>query len=90
MCGAQRLTREGARLTVPGNLNDNQMRFESQLYVTAEGGSVGGTNTKVRVDNSDAVTIVLGAGTNHADKYPAYRGEDPHERVTKVVDRGVQ
>ncbi|WP_367326444.1 hypothetical protein [Streptomyces sp. HUAS ZL42] len=44
----------------------------------------------MRVDNSDAVTNVLGAGVHHADKYPAYRGEDPHERVTKVVDRGAE
>ena len=44
----------------------------------------------MRVDNSAAVTIVLGAGTDYADKYPAYRGEDPHKGVTKVVDAATE
>lgn len=80
------VTRDGGRLTVAGNLDDNQMRFESQLQVIADGGSVGGTTNTVQVTDADAVTIVLGAGTNYADVYPTYRGDDPHPRVTATVD----
>ncbi|NEE00893.1 glycosyl hydrolase family 95 catalytic domain-containing protein [Phytoactinopolyspora halotolerans] len=75
-----------ARLTVAGNLDDNQLRFESQLRVVAEGGTVGGTDTTVRVAGADAVTILLAAGTDYAPAYPDYRGEDPHDRVTGTVD----
>ncbi|SDU75777.1 glycosyl hydrolase family 95 catalytic domain-containing protein [Jiangella alkaliphila] len=80
------VTRDGGRLTVAGNLNDNQMRFESQLQVIPDGGSVGGTSNTVQVTDADAVTIVLGAGTNYSDVYPTYRGDDPHQRVTQTVD----
>jgi alpha-L-fucosidase 2 len=80
------VTRDGARLTVAGSLDDNGLRFESQLHVTAEGGTVGGTATTVTVTGADAVTIVLAAGTDYADEYPTYRGEDPHAQVTATVD----
>ncbi|WP_158542901.1 glycosyl hydrolase family 95 catalytic domain-containing protein [Phytoactinopolyspora halophila] len=80
------VTVDGARLTVAGNLDDNGLRFESQVHVTADGGTVGAGEEAVMVENADAVTIVLGAGTDYSDEYPEYRGDDPHERVTDVVD----
>jgi alpha-L-fucosidase 2 len=79
-------SRDGGRLTVAGNLDDNQLRFESQVDVRAEGGTVGGTQDTVTVEGADVITIVLGAGTDYSDEYPAYRGDDPHLRVTETVD----
>jgi len=82
---AQR-TLSGGRLTVAGNLDDNGLRFESQVHVTAEGGSVAPNGQVLTVSGADAVTIVLAAGTDYADTYPDYRGPDPHARVTATVD----
>jgi alpha-L-fucosidase 2 len=84
------VTSDGDRLTVAGNLDDNGLRFESQLRVIADGGTVSGAGPAVSVQNADAVTIVLAAGTNYADEYPEYRGDDPHSGVTQAVDAATQ
>jgi alpha-L-fucosidase 2 len=77
---------DGARLTVAGNLDDNNLRFESQLHVSADNGTIGQAGDAVTVEGADSITVVLGAGTDYSDEYPEYRGDDPHERVTAVVD----
>ncbi|MBE1489381.1 glycosyl hydrolase family 95 catalytic domain-containing protein [Plantactinospora soyae] len=81
-------TASGGRITFAGTLNDNKLKYESQIQVTAEGGTVAdGTDGTVTVAGADSATVVLGAGTNYADTYPTYRGPDPHPAVTAAVDR---
>jgi len=75
------------RITFSGNLNDNGMRFESQLQVLNEGGSrTDNGDGTVTVANANAVTLVLAAGTNYSMAYPTYRTTDPHDAVTGRVD----
>ncbi|WNI27129.1 glycoside hydrolase family 95 protein [Streptomyces sp. ITFR-16] len=80
-------TAAGDRLTVRGALQDNGLRFEAQIRVGATGGTVtaGGDGT-LTVTGADSAWFFLAAGTDYADTYPGYRGEDPHTAVTSAVD----
>ena len=80
-------TAAGGRITFAGALNDNKLRFESQILVRNEGGSRGdNADGTVTVSGADAAVVILGAGTDYADRYPTYRGPDPHAAVTAAVD----
>ncbi|MEV4180808.1 glycoside hydrolase N-terminal domain-containing protein [Streptosporangium canum] len=74
------------RLTVRGTLADNGMRFESQIQVVAQGGSRTDGTDRVTVTGADSAMFVLSAGTDYAGTHPAYRGPDPHAKVTAAVD----
>ena len=74
------------RITIAGALHDNGMRYETQTQVVAEGGGVAAGDDHVAVTGADAVTVIWGAGTDYADTYPDYRGDDPHAEVTAEVD----
>jgi len=78
----------GGRITFSGALSDNKLRFESQVQVRNEGGSrTDHPDGTVSVSGADAAVVILGAGTDYADRYPTYRGPDPHPTVTATVDR---
>lgn len=79
-------TVDGDRLTVRGRLADNGLRFEAQLRVLSEGGTVRADGGALTVSGADSAWFVLCAGTDYADVYPDYRGEDPHGRLTTTVD----
>ncbi|MEE1820897.1 glycoside hydrolase family 95 protein [Streptomyces sp. BE20] len=82
-------TAVNGRLTVRGKLADNGLDFESQTQVKAVGGTVTSSGDRVTVTGADSVVLVTGAGTNYALSYPAYRGVDPHARVTSAVDAAI-
>ncbi|USK36652.1 glycoside hydrolase N-terminal domain-containing protein (plasmid) [Bacillus sp. F19] len=79
------VTASDGRLQLTGSLS-NKMNFESQLQVMNEGGSLETGADKVNVQNADAVTIILTAGTDYEHKYPTYKREHPHTRVTANLD----
>ncbi|MEV7192082.1 glycoside hydrolase family 95 protein [Streptomyces sp. NPDC093510] len=80
----------GDRITVRGELADNGLKFEAQLRVRHRGGtSVANDDGSVTVTGADHVWFVLAAGTDYADTYPGYRGEDPHAAVSRTVDKAV-
>ncbi|MCX4680929.1 glycoside hydrolase family 95 protein [Streptomyces sp. NBC_01433] len=80
-------TAAGDRLTVRGALKDNGLRFEAQIRVRTSGGSVtAGADGTLTVTGADSAWFVLAAGTDYTDRYPVYRGEDPHRAVTQAVD----
>ncbi|AVT38465.1 glycoside hydrolase N-terminal domain-containing protein [Plantactinospora sp. BB1] len=84
---SKNVTASGGRITFAGTLDDNKLKYESQIQVTADGGTVAdGTDGTVTVAGADSATLVLGAGTDYAGTYPTYRGADPHARVTATVD----
>ncbi|MEU8504667.1 glycoside hydrolase family 95 protein [Streptomyces brevispora] len=77
----------GDRLTVRGALKDNGLRFEAQIRVRTKGGTVtAGADGSLAVTGADSAWFFLAAGTDYADTHPAYRGEDPHNKVTAAVD----
>ncbi|MGW6745264.1 glycoside hydrolase family 95 protein [Streptomyces sp. NPDC055025] len=80
-------TASGDRLTVRGALQENGLRFETQIRVRTDGGRVtAGTDGTLTVSGADSAWFVLAAGTDYADTYPRYRGADPHTAVTRAVD----
>ncbi|PRX96267.1 glycoside hydrolase family 95 protein [Allonocardiopsis opalescens] len=73
------------RLTMRGALADNGMVFEAQIQVVTEGGTRTDGGDRISVSGADSATFIMSAGTDYADTYPEYRGEDPHQRVTRAV-----
>ena len=77
----------GGRIAVAGALTDNALRYEAQAQVVATGGH---TETPadggVRIVGADSAVVILSAGTGTGQAYPAYRGPDPHARVTALLD----
>ncbi|MCP2335688.1 glycoside hydrolase family 95 protein [Actinomadura rupiterrae] len=78
------------RLTVRGALADNGLRFEAQVHVVTEGGTRVDGDGEITVTGADSAYFVLSAATDYAATYPAYRGDDPHARVTRAVDEAVR
>ncbi|MEO3814384.1 glycoside hydrolase family 95 protein [Sphaerisporangium sp. B11E5] len=80
-------TARNGRLTFRGALDDNGLVYEGQVQVLAVRGRRADLDGAVEVRGADAVTLVLSAGTDYGPAYPAYRGADPHDRVTELVGR---
>ncbi|WP_193161949.1 glycoside hydrolase family 95 protein [Microbulbifer hainanensis] len=79
---------EGGRITVRGALQDNGLRYETQLQVIAEGGTViEQKDGKLLIRDADSATLLLTAGTDYAERYPDYRGRDPHALLQTRMDR---
>ncbi|MGW7365031.1 glycoside hydrolase family 95 protein [Streptomyces sp. NPDC054841] len=81
-------TADGDRITVRGALKDNGLRFEAQIRVRTQGGTLTADRTAgtLTVTGADSAHFVLAAGTDYADTHPHYRGDDPHTTVTRTVD----
>jgi alpha-L-fucosidase 2 len=76
------------RLTAAGTLS-NGLKYESQVLVLCEGGKLQTDAEKQTVSfaGADSVTILLAAGTDYLpDSDKGWRGEPPHDRVTKQID----
>ncbi|HCA88388.1 MAG TPA: alpha-L-fucosidase, partial [Streptomyces sp.] len=86
----RRVTAADGRVTVRGALTDNGLVFEAQIQVVAEGGTRADGDGQVTVAGADSAWFVLAAGTDYADTYPDYRGDDPRVRVTAAVDAAVR
>jgi alpha-L-fucosidase 2 len=80
------VTVAGGRIAMRGALADNGLRYEAQVHVRAQGGTVRDGGDRVIVSGADEVVFVLSAGTDYRDAYPDYRGDDPRDRVTAAVD----
>ncbi|CAH1192956.1 hypothetical protein PAECIP111891_00466 [Paenibacillus allorhizoplanae] len=80
------VTASGDTITIRGNVSNNQMLYESQVKVTNEGGTITPANGKISVSGANALTVVMAAGTDYANSYPTYKGTDPHNQVTSVIN----
>ena len=84
-------TAANGRITLAGQVNDNQMKCEMQAQIVNEGGKLlSNNNGTVTVENADAVTIVLATDTDYKNEYPTYRGENPHEALTQAIDAAAE
>ena len=85
-----KIVADGNRITASGSL-DNGMKFEWQLLVLPQGGTVSvvsDTNsTRLEFKDCDSLTLLIGAGTDYIFDYKKnYHGENPHSLVTKQID----
>jgi len=92
------ITVAGNRITAAGTL-DNGMKFEWQLLVLHDGGTVGWvpgiagqTNGgQLAFSDCDHLTLLIAAGTDYVfDRARHFHGEDPHARVTAQVDSAIK
>jgi alpha-L-fucosidase 2 len=84
MHGAQISAQDG-RITARGAL-PNAMQYASQVQVLNEGGTLTVEGNRIVFSGSDAVTLILGAGTNYInDAARRFQGEPPLPRVTAQV-----
>src|SRR5450759_4414801 len=79
---AARTTAAGNRLTAGGNLA-NGLQYETAVQVVNSGGRVTASADGVlHIENADALTILVAAGTNYvADRARGWRGDAPRERI---------
>ncbi len=79
------------RIIVQGSLQDNDLIYEAAVQVLVGDDQLGDkqlTNSakSVSVVAADSAFIILSAGTNYAQRYPDYRGKNPHAAVTNALD----
>jgi len=84
--GAQTVAGEN-RLAFVGTLT-NGLKYEAQLLVVAEGGSLLTNGPTLEFKNCNGLTLIVAADTDYAMDYTSkYRSEGPHARVTKQVEK---
>lgn len=64
----------------------NDLKYEMQLIVVADGGTVTAPSGQLTVTNANSATVYLSMGTDYAQDYPVYRGPDPHAEVLGNVN----
>jgi alpha-L-fucosidase 2 len=76
----------GARLTSHGALA-NGLRYEAQLLLLHEGGTVHAADGKIEFAKCDSLTLLLACGTNYVmDVGKGWRGPDPHAQVSRQIE----
>lgn len=76
------------RITLAGQVDDNQLKCEMQAQIVNKGGEAkDNSDGTVAVSDADEVMIVLSTGTDYENKYPEYRGEDPHDTIIEREDK---
>ena len=80
---------ENNTLILSGAIEDNGMKYESQIKVINTGGSIQDKEDRISVENADEITIIMSAGTDYVNEYPTYKGEDPHSAVTERINNAV-
>ncbi|MDZ5018727.1 glycosyl hydrolase family 95 catalytic domain-containing protein [Clostridium perfringens] len=83
------LSVENNTLILSGAIEDNGMKYESQIKVINTGGSIQDKEDRISVENADEITIIMSAGTDYINEYPTYKGEDPHSAVTERINNAV-
>ncbi|MDM0930146.1 glycoside hydrolase N-terminal domain-containing protein [Clostridium perfringens] len=83
------LSVENNTLILSGAIEDNGMKYESQIKVINNGGSIQDKEDRISVENADEITIIMSAGTDYVNEYPTYKGEDPHSAVTERINNAV-
>ncbi|ELC8432389.1 glycosyl hydrolase family 95 catalytic domain-containing protein [Clostridium perfringens] len=83
------LSVENNTLILSGEIEDNGMKYESQIKVINTGGSIQDKEDRISVENADEITIIMSAGTDYINEYPTYKGEDPHSAVTERINNAV-
>jgi len=76
---------KNGRISAQGALHDNGLRYEAAVQVIANN-SIVNRDSSVDVVSADSAVVILKAATNYAQKYPAYRGKDPHAAITAALD----
>lgn len=78
---------ENDTLLLKGEVEDNKLKYDSQLKVVNEGGSISEDGSELTISNADSAVIYISAATDYENEYPAYRtGETSEELQRKVAN----
>jgi alpha-L-fucosidase 2 len=71
-------------LTMTGQMNDGRngttgIKYVARLRAVADGGRVSTTDNRLRIEDANAVTLLLTAGTDYKLQPPSYRGNVPED-----------
>jgi alpha-L-fucosidase 2 len=75
----------GDKIILTGKLVNNGMAYQAELLVRNNGGELQLAGDKLRVRNSNTITVVLSAATSYRDKYPRYTGNDYRAFNRKII-----
>ena len=76
---------EAGRLTAAGALA-NGLKYEAQLRVLHEGGSLKAEESRIEFKGCNSLTFLLAAGTDYRmDSPKTWRGKHPHEQLTRQL-----
>ncbi len=79
-------TAGAGRLTSAGALA-NGLKYESQVLVKHEGGTVAADGSDLKIEGADSLILILAARTNYVPRYDqGWRGPDPHGKLTNEID----
>jgi len=88
------VTAAGDTVTMAGTIDHYQVNFEIQVKVIPEGGTLKTGDSDIRVENADAVTLIVAAGTNYELGPHIFLNEArekldpnafPHEKVSAKI-----
>ena len=76
---------EAGRMAASGAL-DNGMKYESQVLVLNDGGSLRAAGDKIEFKGCNSLTVLLAAGTDYVmDARKNWHGDPPHERLARQL-----
>jgi alpha-L-fucosidase 2 len=83
--GAPTTAEPQGNLTAAGKL-DNGLSYETQVLVLHQGGTLRVDDAAIRIEKADALTIIVGAGTNYLpDRSKSWRTDLPHDRISRQL-----
>ena len=79
---------ENGKITLSGEVNDNQMKCEMQAQIVNEGGTIkDNADGTVTVEGADAAMIIYSTDTDYKNEYPVYRtGETAEELSASLAE----
>ena len=73
------------KITIAGQMNDNQLKLNGQLKVYPVDGSVEAKGDLLTVKDASEVHIFVSASTDYKNEYPAYRTNETSEQLDTRV-----
>ncbi len=77
---------KNGRINARGTLHDNGLQYEAAVQVIVPSQNLTNNEKSVDVIAANSALIILKAGTNYAQRYPAYRATDPHAAIADALD----
>jgi len=80
---------KGGLLTATGVVENNGLKLDARIAVLNEGGTASATADGIRVNGANSATFLLVAGTDYAPSWPTFRGANPAEKNSELIDKAV-
>ena len=77
---------KGNKIVASGKLTENNMEYESQVWVLNSGGTLVADTSGISVSNASSLTLLLAAGTSFLNDYHKdFQGGNPHSRLEQAL-----